>query len=119
MAKLADSEAFRFVRAGYLTIRVTRAAGLAMIVLDGELDVSTVRDAYMELEALEAGEATRITVDLAELEFVDSQGLAFLASAARRSSANGERLRFTRPESTAVEKLLVISGVDGVLYDAG
>ena len=62
------------------------------------------------LRALEEGEGIRIVLDLSELSFMDSAGLAVILEAERRAGERRRSLVIRRP-SRQVTRLLELAGV--------
>ena len=58
-----------------LRMDVETTDGAARLRMAGELDLSTVPVLQARVAALRAGGSTRIVLDLAELDFIDSTGL--------------------------------------------
>lgn len=89
-------------------------AGNYVVCLKGELDLS--RSPQLEAALLEAEQshAKQIVVDLDELTFVDSSGLAVLVNAARRSATNGDQLRIT-PGRDQVARVFRLTRLDTAL----
>jgi anti-sigma B factor antagonist len=77
-----------------LGVRVERDDGgeSVRIFLSGELDMSTGPDLLAQLQESHAHGASDITVDLSELDFVDSTGLCVLVTMHKR--AREEKTRF-------------------------
>ncbi|MGH2920413.1 MAG: STAS domain-containing protein [Solirubrobacteraceae bacterium] len=50
--------------------------GVHIIALSGELDLASVGDMQAALSAAQASEQPRVCLDLADLQFIDSTGLA-------------------------------------------
>src|SRR4051812_1934727 len=79
------------------------------VAVGGELDMSAVPDVAGRLaEAIETGSGT-VTVDLAEVTFIDSAGLVVLVTA-RGRLAGDRRLVVARP-SWCVRRLFDLAGV--------
>jgi anti-sigma B factor antagonist len=95
-----------------LSIDVRREGDDAVVLLAGELDISTSPDLQDALADL-TGEARRVTVDLAELEFMDSTGLAALLGAHKALQERGGTLELRHP-SKMVIGLVQITGLDDV-----
>jgi anti-anti-sigma factor len=97
-------------------LAVTTAAygdGIVVISLAGELDRATVSHAEAAIErGLRVGGT--LVVDLEELEFMDSSGVALLA---RLSNGDG-RLRVISSRSLGVTRILAVTGLDELLGDA-
>ncbi len=62
----------------------------------------------------EATDATRIVLDLTELQFIDSSGIRLVLGADRRSRADSDRLVLMRPRRNVL-RAFEIAGVAGRL----
>ncbi|HEX6153854.1 MAG TPA: STAS domain-containing protein [Solirubrobacterales bacterium] len=94
---------------GLLTVEQLDEGLQLRLSVEGELDLSnakTLEDALTEAFASDK----RILVDLGRLQFLDSTGIALLVAALGRSDA--ERLSFVPSESSAVRRLLSLTGLD-------
>ena len=79
--------------------------------VEGEIDVATAPQLRAALTALVDGGARRITLDLAEVRFVDSSGLGVLVGALRKlEDRNGGRLRVENVQDS-VRKVFEITGL--------
>ena len=65
--------------------------------LHGELDGENAKALEDEFIRIEATSVSRIVLDLSELEFIDSTGLAVILRADRRAKNDGHVLRVLRP----------------------
>jgi anti-sigma B factor antagonist len=94
------------------SISMSDRDGRAVVLVRGELDLATAPDLEEVVsERLDAGQD--VTVDLRELEFMDSSGLRVLVSAHYRASDDGTRFVLVRPrEGGEVAKILSIAGID-------
>jgi anti-anti-sigma factor len=106
-----------YAKGGTLEVRVARDGDTATLVLVGEFDLATLRAARAGLEEARRNGARRIVVDLRDLTFIDSTGIAFLI-AARRDDPD-DRLSFIPSESLAVRRVLGITGVDELFGGTG
>ena len=95
-----------------LSIDVSREGNDAVVKLGGELDLSTSPDLQDALAEL-TGEPRRVTVDLSDLEFCDSTGLAALLGAHKTLTENGGTLELLAPNPMLVN-LVRITGLDDV-----
>ncbi|MCE3554141.1 STAS domain-containing protein [Pseudonocardia sp. RS11V-5] len=67
-------------------------AAVAEVVLDGELDISTLDRATHRVEEAERGGPRLLVVDLSQLRFVDSSGVRLVLLAQERARAEGRRV---------------------------
>lgn len=67
-------------------------AGVATVVLAGELDLVSADDAETHLREVEERGVTEIVLDLRTLDFLDSTGLRVVLSADSRARREGRRL---------------------------
>jgi anti-anti-sigma factor len=81
------------------------------IGLRGELDLEHAYSFDEELKRVEALEPRCICLDLRELTFLDSCGLARLVAARRRAMKAGRRLVLVRG-SAAVQRVFQLTAVD-------
>jgi anti-sigma B factor antagonist len=93
-----------------LTIRVRREQGYEIVAVAGEVDIATVtrlRERLFEL----AASGRPLVVDLDQVRFIDSAGLAALVGAARRAAAHGASLQAVcaRPQT---RQLFRLTGLD-------
>jgi anti-sigma B factor antagonist len=94
-----------------LTIRVRRERGYVMVTVAGEVDIATVTRLRERLFQLAASGRT-LVVDLDQVSFIDSAGLAALVGTARRAAAHGASLQVVcaRPRT---RQLFRLTGLDG------
>lgn len=104
----------REVRDGTLILRLGSDAETQTLALVGELDMANASTLAKELEALQTGAAgTPITIDMRELEFIDSTGIAVLVAAYRRAKAEDEsRLHFVRSKASGVQRVMDVTGLE-------
>ncbi|HTB70670.1 MAG TPA: STAS domain-containing protein [Solirubrobacteraceae bacterium] len=82
--------------------------------LSGELDIATVPRVEAAVDAILADGASRLTLDLAGLRFIDSSGLRMCIVLDQRAAAEGWTLALTRPSTQALTAFR-ISGVEETL----
>ena len=75
-----------------LTIEVRHGQGYAIVTVAGEIDISTVTPLRERLFEVAASGAP-LVVDLEQVSFIDSVGLAVLVGAAKRAAVHGSTLR--------------------------
>src|SRR3954467_1798406 len=86
-------------------------AGAVRIALRGELDLAHAYTFDEELRGVEDGRPSTVVLDLRELTFLDSCGLARLLAARRRARRGVHRLLIVRGPA-AVQRLFALSAVD-------
>ncbi|MGC4806264.1 STAS domain-containing protein [Micromonospora sp. DT233] len=100
-----------------MTFTVTyarRDGAAACLRLAGELDVSTAPELTAALDGLAEQGERHLLVDLTELTFCDSTGLAAFVRGDNRAAAQGGWLRLTGATGR-VERLLRLTGLAEVL----
>jgi len=91
-------------------VETSEKAGHYVVTVSGEVDVHTAPDLRAELNRLSSEGAERVTVDLDQVEFIDSTGLSVLLGGHRK--AEEEKRQFVvRTTSERTLKLLRISGL--------
>ena len=84
-----------------------------MVIPKGELDIATVEAVRAEAEQREPGE--NLVVDLREVDFLDTSGIAFAIDVFRASTDGGDfELRILRAPPH-VQRVFDIAGLEGVL----
>lgn len=86
-------------------------AGAVRIALRGDLDLAHAYTFDEELRRVEEARPTCVVLDLRELSFLDSCGLARLLAARRRARKAGHRLLLVRGPA-AIQRLFALSAVD-------
>jgi anti-sigma B factor antagonist len=101
-----------------LCVEVQRLSGVAVVVrVTGELDTLTTPAVDAQLTDVQAdlvGSAT-LVVDLSDLTFMSSAGLALLVTHHERCAEQGSRLRVVTGDNRSVLRPLRITGLDTVL----
>lgn len=88
--------------------------GHAVVLLTGELDVSTAADLYQEFAQLNRAGVVHVALDLTALEFIDSTGIsAIIAEHKRTASAGGELIILTPHRN--VRRVFEVAGLMDVL----
>jgi anti-sigma B factor antagonist len=97
-----------------LEIQIEGSPQVPLLILRGEIDVSTVVALRTALDQLPRPQLDQLSLDFAEVTFMDSTGLGWLAGLARNGCAVS-----LFSVSPAIRKLLGITGIDGVVTVAG
>ena len=82
-------------------------------LLAGRLDGFTSATHEAELKALLGGDASSVTIDLSQLEYVSSAGLRVLLMTAKLAKAKGGAVVLSSPTSVVLD-VLKISGFDKI-----
>jgi len=100
---------------GSLDIRTEHEGSDCVISLRGEIDLANAQTFRSQLwQAMADDGAGKIVVDMSELEFIDSSGIAVVVEAL--NAENGaERLRFRPSRFPAVPRVLELTGLTGRL----
>lgn len=85
--------------------------GTWVVKAAGEIDIASAKTFEDELRRALAGERSLVTLDLGEVEFIDSTGLRALIMAVELSSMNGTRFGVLRDLSPAVERTFDLTGM--------
>ena len=97
-----------------IDIRNDAAAGACAAVVSGEVDVSNADELRTALDQCLASGAADLTVDLAEVPYIDSTGIGVLVGAAHRAAEKDVRLEVARPQRN-VARVLGLLGVTAEL----
>jgi anti-sigma B factor antagonist len=89
---------------------VVESPGGARVILRGELDAASVRAADSTLRELLDRGPDQVTLDLTELDFMDSMGVKFLIDGRDAAAERGVDLALAYEEGV-VERVLTVSGV--------
>jgi anti-sigma B factor antagonist len=90
------------------------AAGSAVVVVAGEIDLSSVPKLRDSLAYALASPRREVVVDLAGVEFIDASGVGVLVGAASEAARTGVKFRLRRP-SPSVGRVLQLAHLDGTL----
>lgn len=81
-----------------------------VVIVSGEIDLATIADLDVAVDELRAVNWPEIVLDLRQVEFIDSTGLAWLARTSRAARAMGWTLSLV-DGSPAVRRLLELTGM--------
>jgi anti-sigma B factor antagonist len=93
-----------------LTVKVRHEQGCAIVTAAGEIDISTVTPLRERLFEVAASGAP-LVVDLEQVSFIDSVGLATLVGAAKRAEAHGGSLQVACA-LPKIRQLVRLTGLD-------
>jgi anti-sigma B factor antagonist len=86
----------------------------ALVILAGEVDLSSVGQIYEELSGLARQGICHVSLNVAEVTYIDSTGLSLLVTEHKRMDSMGGELIVFSP-SRQIRRLLEITGLDGYL----
>jgi anti-anti-sigma factor len=104
----------REVRDGTLTIRLGEDASGCTLALVGELDLANAATIADTLEQVQSASDRPLTIDLSQLEFIDSTGIALLVNT-HRQLAGSDRLSLIPSRTSAVRRVMALTGLDAEL----
>jgi anti-sigma B factor antagonist len=93
-----------------LTVKIRHEQGCVIVAAAGEIDISTVialRDCLFEV----AASGAPLVVDMEQVSFIDSVGLATLVGAAKRAEAHGGSLQVACA-LPKIRQLVRLTGLD-------
>ena len=98
-----------------LTIRSNRDGGRTVLIVEGELDLDTVALLRDSAEAeLASGDVQTLSLDLADMTFIDSSGLALLVELRRLSIDAGVQFEIGNVRS-GPRRVIAIAGLTETL----
>jgi anti-anti-sigma factor len=94
--------------------------GDRVLTLAGEVDIETVRPLTNSLDAVLLDEPARVVVDLTQISFIDSSGVAAVLAALDKAHACGVDLRVVIPDTCAAHRVFQLIGLLDTLpaYDS-
>jgi anti-anti-sigma factor len=106
----------RRVRDGLLTMHVRHNGTRCVVSLDGEVDLANANVLEETLLEAMADDDGPVVVDMRDLSFIDSTGIACLVRLLHADGA--DRLRFVHSSAPAVLRVLQLTGIEGKLTPA-
>ncbi|GAA4670452.1 MULTISPECIES: STAS domain-containing protein [Amycolatopsis] len=85
-----------------------------LVKITGEIDLANAADVQHEINEAVTNDATRVVLDLANLEYLDSAGLRVLFTLAERLRVLQMGLDLVVPPSSAVRRVVEMSGLEPV-----
>jgi anti-anti-sigma factor len=91
----------------------TEPRGNALVVrASGEVDIASAKSLEKEIQSAFDRDGAGVFLDLEDVTYIDSTGLAVLLRAQKVSSADGHKLRISLL-SSPVEEAIKMTGLDG------
>jgi anti-anti-sigma factor len=100
----------REIADGTLVVRTAVDGDNQVVSLCGELDLANAGTAEATLEDALGSDGAQVVVDMSELEFIDSTGIALLVTAIGKDG-DATRVRFVPSASPAVTRVLELTGL--------
>ena len=100
-----------------MTVTVTSETapnGIALVRLGGRLDAGNLPTVRDRTDALDASGATRVVIDLTDVSFLDSAGLALLVTVLKHSRQAGGDTRLVWPANENTRRILRMTHFDRV-----
>ena len=95
-----------------IRVREERLDATLMIVLDGELDASSVGEVAVKLRRLVENQTERLVVDLEQVSYLDSAGINLLFAVAGELAARQQQLHLVVVKGSPIVRTLEIVGAD-------
>ena len=93
-----------------MSLSINTSDDAAKVLVEGEVDVSNADQLRSAVDAAVAGSATAVTIDLAQVPYIDSTGIGVLVGAAHRAQEAGKQLVVASPQKN-VARVLGLLGV--------
>lgn len=101
-------------RSAPLVTEISGSGSHALVLLKGELDVSTAGGLYEEFARLSHEGVVHVALDLTGLEFIDSTGISVLIAEHKRTASAGGELIILTPHHN-VRRVFEVAGLMEVL----
>ncbi len=93
-----------------MSLSINTSDDAAKVLVEGEVDVSNADQLRSAVDAALAGSAPEVTIDLAQVPYIDSTGIGVLGGAAHRAQEAGKQLVVASPPKP-VARVLGLLGV--------
>jgi anti-anti-sigma factor len=92
-----------------------RQGTLCLVRVHGEVDLSNAHEVSAAIGTLMGQDARRLVVDLSDITYLDSAGVALLLRLAERLRARRRRLHLVVPRGSPVRRVLDFTGLPRVI----
>jgi anti-anti-sigma factor len=89
----------------HVSIRFERSNGSLLVHLSGEIDLSNFHQLHQQLESAVEG-WPRVVIDLAEIRYLDSQGLRLIKQLCNKVDRDGTELQLVAPPHSFARQVL-------------
>ena len=93
---------------------VDRSIPIAVLAPVGRMDALAAPHLRVRCDTLLSGGTHRIVIDLRDVEFLDSAGLAAMVGAMKRARASGGDVKLVMSDRTSVSRILELTSFDRV-----
>jgi anti-sigma B factor antagonist/stage II sporulation protein AA (anti-sigma F factor antagonist) len=88
---------------------------ICLVRVHGEIDLSNAHEVSTEIGDAMGQEASRLVVDLSDITYLDSAGVALLLRLAERLRSRRRQLYLVVPRGSPVRRVLDFTGLPGVI----
>jgi anti-anti-sigma factor len=88
---------------------------LCLVRVHGEIDLSNAQEVSSAIGSAMGREARRLVVDLSDITYLDSAGVALLLRLAERLQIRRRQLHLVVPRGSPVRRVLVFTGLPRVI----
>jgi anti-anti-sigma factor len=92
-----------------------RQGSLCLVRVHGEIDLSNAQEVSAEIGVVMGQDACRLVVDLSDITYLDSAGVALLLRLAERLRARRRQLHLVVPRGSPVRRVLDFTGLPRVI----
>jgi len=92
-----------------------RQGTLCLVRVHGEIDLSNAHEVSSAIGIFMGQEAHRLVVDLSDITYLDSAGVALLLRLAERLQARRRQLHLVVPRGSPVRRVLLFTGLPRVI----
>lgn len=97
---------------GSLQIRSAPVEGGTILSLAGVLDFASAETLTVEIAKTPVNHGACLTIDLTEVDFIDSTGIALLVSVFRHFNAEDRGFKLVPSRAEAVRRVMEVTGLD-------
>jgi anti-sigma B factor antagonist len=88
-----------------VSVKTERSNGSLLVHLSGEIDLSNSHQLHQQLESVLEG-WPRVILDLAEIEYLDSEGLHLIKQLCDKGDRDGTEFQFVAPPDSFARQVL-------------
>jgi anti-anti-sigma factor len=92
-----------------------RQGTVCLVRVHGEIDLSNAQEVSTAIGSAMGQEARRLVVDLSDITYLDSSGVALLLRLAERLQTRRRQLHLVVPRGSPVRRVLVFTGLPRVI----